>query len=291
MNEDEVARSAQLALLLEVSAYPKPGNVDRTHDFADTCYEHFIASSVALYPVFRDAAVQGRSTGTGLGSLVKRGVEESRAWQHGGNTHFGALLLLVPLTMAAGACKRYDSLELQRKAAEIMRCTTVDDAKEVYQAFPKAGVKVRKAVPEFDLTSEAAIAEIRAKEYTLYQIFKISAAYDLISRELVGGFERTFKSAALLRELAGTERINEAITHTYLRLLAAEEDTFITMKFGSERSSYVQKRAKEIVDNGCEHEAVVAFDNELVSTGLNPGSTADLIAAALFLCILGGLRF
>ena len=36
MNEDYVARSAQLAMLLEVSAYPKPGNVDRTHDFRAT---------------------------------------------------------------------------------------------------------------------------------------------------------------------------------------------------------------------------------------------------------------
>ncbi|HDS45708.1 MAG TPA: triphosphoribosyl-dephospho-CoA synthase [Methanomicrobia archaeon] len=291
MNEDDVARSAQLALLLEVSAYPKPGNVDRTHDFTDTSYEHFLASSVALYPVFRDAAVRGSRRGTGLGSLVKRGVEESRAWQHGGNTHFGALLLLIPLTMAAGACRRYDPHELQRTAAEKMRRTTMEDAIDVYQAFPKARVKVRTAVPEFDLTSDAAIDEIRAKEYTLYQIFSISAAYDMISRELVGGFERTFKSAALLSELARAERINEAITHTYLHLLAAEVDTFITLKFGTERSSYVQKRAKEIVDNGCKHEELEAFDNELVRARLNPGSTADLIAAALFLCILGGLRF
>ena len=291
MNEDDVARSAQLALLLEVSAYPKPGNVDRTHDFADTSYEHFLASAVALYPVFRDAAVQGRSRGTGLGSLVKRGVEESRAWQRGGNTHFGALLLLIPLTMAAGACKRYDPVELQRTAAEIMLNTTMDDAIEVYQAFPKARVKVRTAVPEFDLTSEAAIDEIRAKEYTLYQIFCISAAYDVISRELVGGFERTFKSAAVLSDLAVTERINEAILRTYLRLLAAEEDTFITMKFGPERSTYVKTRASEIVENGYKHEAIEAFDEELVRAGLNPGSTADLIAAALFLCILAGLRF
>jgi triphosphoribosyl-dephospho-CoA synthetase len=53
----------------------------------------------------------------------------------------------------------------------------------------------------------------------------------------------------------------------------------------------VKKRAKEIVDNGCKHEQIEAFDNELVSARLNPGSTADLIAAALFLCILAGLRF
>lgn len=291
MNEDEVARSAQLALLLEVSAYPKPGNVDRTHDFADTSYEHFLASGVALYPVFRAAAIEGRRGSRCLGRLVKRGVEESRAWQHGGNTHFGALLLLVPLTMAAGACERSEPRELQRTAEEFMLSTTVEDAIEVYEAFPKAGVKVRTAVPEFDLTSEGAIDEIRAKEYTLHQILRISAAYDVISRELVGGFERTFRSAALLSELAGAERINEAIVHTYLHLLAAEEDTFITTKFGTEQSSYVQKRAQEIVTGGFSRDEITAFDEELVRAGLNPGSTADLIAAALFLCILGGLRF
>jgi triphosphoribosyl-dephospho-CoA synthase len=73
MNEDYIARSAQLALLLEVSAYPKHSNVDRTHDFTDTSYEHFIASSVALYPVLREAAVGEK----GVGGLIIAGVEES----------------------------------------------------------------------------------------------------------------------------------------------------------------------------------------------------------------------
>ncbi|HOF97134.1 MAG TPA: triphosphoribosyl-dephospho-CoA synthase, partial [Methanoculleus sp.] len=30
------AERAQMAMMLEVSAYPKPGNVDRCHDYADT---------------------------------------------------------------------------------------------------------------------------------------------------------------------------------------------------------------------------------------------------------------
>lgn len=32
---DFIAGCAELAMLLEVSATPKPGNVDRTHDFED----------------------------------------------------------------------------------------------------------------------------------------------------------------------------------------------------------------------------------------------------------------
>ena len=290
MNEDDVARSAQLALLLEVSAYPKPGNVDRTHDFVDTSYEHFLASSVAVYPVLREAAARGSGKGLSVGELVRRGVEESIAWQSGGNTHFGALLLLIPLAMAAGACERYDMEKLKRKAAEIMLNTTTDDAIEVYTAFPKAKVKVRRDVPEFNLTDEGAIKEIRKKQFSLYEILAISASYDLISRELVGGFELTFGYASRINDFANEERINDAIAHAYLRLLSEEEDTFIKMKFGAEKSRYVKDRATKIVRGGYKHKEMEDFDEELISEGLNPGSTADIIAAALFISILGGLR-
>ncbi|HIH97069.1 MAG TPA: hypothetical protein HA348_06290 [Thermoplasmata archaeon] len=290
MNEDDVARSAQLALLLEVSAYPKPGNVDRTHDFIDTSYEHFLASSVAMYPVLRAAAARGSGKEPGVGELIRRGVEESTAWQRGGNTHFGALLLLIPLTMAAGTCERYDMEKIKRKATEIMRNTTTDDAIEVYKAFPKAKVKVRRDVPEFNLMDEASINEIRDKDLSFYEILTISASYDLVSRELVGGFELTFRYAALIKDFAEEERINDAITRAYLKLLSEEEDTFITMKFGSEKSRYVKEGATKIVRWGYKHKEIEEFDEALISKGLNPGSTADIISAALFISILGGLR-
>jgi len=307
MNEDDVARSAQLALLLEVSAYPKPGNVDRTHDFIDTSYEHFLASSVALYSVLREAAVRGReieanrdegtdigiNVNARIGELVRKGVEESAAWQNGGNTHFGALLLLIPLAVAAGACKSYEMAWIKHRATEIMLNTTMDDAIEVYKAFPTAKVNVRKDVPEFDLRDEASIKDIREKELSLYEILTISAPYDLISRELVSGFELTFRYAREINDLAIEKqiRINETITRAYLQLLSEEEDTFISMKFGPEKSRYVNKRAKQIVENGYERKEIEELDAELIMEGLNPGSTADIIAAALFIGILGGLRF
>ena len=93
-----IARCAQLAMLLEVSASPKPGNVDREHNYPDTCFEHFVASSVSVYPVI-ELAARSRH---GIGALIRNAVCESSAWQKGGNTHFGAFLLLIPLSMAAG---------------------------------------------------------------------------------------------------------------------------------------------------------------------------------------------
>lgn len=281
-----MARSAQLALLLEVSAYPKPGNVSRTHDFKDTRYEHFLASSVAVYPVLREAAVRSE----GVGELVRKGVEESIKWQSGGNTHFGALLLLIPLAMAAGACESFDMGEIERKAKEVMLNTNVDDAVEVYRAFPKAKVKVRTDVPELDVMDENSLKEIKEKKLSLYEILTISASYDLISRELVRGFEKTFGYASLLMDFATKRSINDAIAHAYLRFLSEEEDTFVKMKFGTEKSKYVLERAKEIVNSGYVRKEIEEFNEVLIREGINPGSTADIIAAALFVDILGGLR-
>jgi len=287
MEKEYVARSAQLALLLEVSAYPKPGNVDRTHDFIDTSYEHFLASSVAVYPVLREAAARSE----GVGELIRRGAEESVKWQSGGNTHLGALFLLIPLAMAAGASASYDMDAIRRKAKEIMLNTSVDDAVEVYRAFPEAKVKVKRAVPELDVMDESSLKEIREKKLSLYEILTISASYDLISLELVGGFEKTFRYASLITDFTEEERsINDAITHAYLRLLSEVEDTFVKMKFGTEKSKYVKEQAKVIVNGGYELKEIEEFDKELIKEGINPGSTADIMAAALFIAILGGLR-
>jgi len=285
-NEDYIARSAQLALLLEVSAYPKPGNIDRTHDFVDTNYTHFLASSVAVYPVLRAAAAREN----GVGELVRTGVAESMAWQRGGNTHFGALLLLVPLAMSAGACKGYKPNELKEKADEIMRNTNVEDAIAVYKAFPKAKVKVKSEVPELDVMDKASLTDILEKQLSLYDILTISAAYDLISRELVAGFDKTFRSAAWIKNAADEEGINDAITHAYLRLLSEDEDTFVKLGFGAEKSRYVMARAKAIVGGGYKLKEIEQFDEELIKARINPGSTADIIVAALFIAILGGLR-
>lgn len=285
--EDYVARSAQLALLLEVSAYPKPGNVSRMRDFEDTHYEHFLASSVAVYPVLREAA----ASDNGVGRLIRRGVAESMKWQTGGNTHFGALLLLIPLAMAAGACENHNTEEIKRKAKEIMQNTSVNDAVELYRTFPEAKVRVSTDVPELDVMNEASVTEIKEKKMPLYEILTISASYDLISRELVCGFDTTFSYATVLANFAREMRINDAITHTYLRLLSDEEDTFVKMKFGAEKSEYVQERAKGIVKRGYEIKEIEDFDGELIAQGINPGSAADIIAAALFIAILDGLRF
>ena len=89
------AENAELALLLEVTSTPKPGNVDRTHDHPDLRFEHFVAGAVGASEGLRMAAA-----GDPIGTSFERAVR-GMANQRGGNTQFGALLVVVPLVAAA----------------------------------------------------------------------------------------------------------------------------------------------------------------------------------------------
>jgi len=326
-----IARCAQLAMLLEVSASPKPGNVDREHNYSDTCFEHFVASSVSVYPVLELAA---RSK-SGIGSLVRSAVCESSAWQQGGNTHFGAFLLLIPFSMAAGELfdlhKRVhfrlsqDEFEdLAVHAHAFVRATDCEDAVEFYRAFEVAGVRVN-SVGEFSLGDPESTAELREREVTLYKLMEIAEGYDLIANEWTSGFGRCLEGARSITEFMqslnpGAENpvlncsgtgINEAIVYTFLKLLSRHRDTFIQTKFDEDTADYVSSRAGEILstwegssvdttrdssvnmtrDFSSLLPAVQEFDDELLKKRINPGSTADIIIAGLFIALLGGLRF
>ncbi|WP_371415218.1 triphosphoribosyl-dephospho-CoA synthase, partial [Methanogenium sp. MK-MG] len=63
MHSMQRSECAQIAMMLEVCAYPKPGNVDRCHDYDDTWLEHFLASAILARPAF--AAAEKRAAGMG----------------------------------------------------------------------------------------------------------------------------------------------------------------------------------------------------------------------------------
>src|SRR5512136_2010988 len=86
------AERAQLAMMLEVTAYPKPGNVDRCHDYPETRLEHFLASTI-----FAREALEEAEKGEGrIGEIIRHAVRDTNCHE-GGNTHFGAFILLIPL--------------------------------------------------------------------------------------------------------------------------------------------------------------------------------------------------
>jgi triphosphoribosyl-dephospho-CoA synthase len=307
---DEIAGALQLALLLEVSAYPKPGNVHRTQNFEKTRFEHFLASSVALRSHFRLAALGGHRASDGsarngelaIGERIRRAVESTFEWQHGGNTSLGAILLLTPIACAAGMAPLESPLkarEIRRNLRTVVRGTTPTDAVNVYRAISYASPGGMGKVPELDVNDTSSIARIRKQNISLVQIFRISSRYDTISSEWVNNFPVTFEIGFpfLLRELQATGDINTAVVDTYLRILSRIPDTLIARKLGIDRAKDVSLLSRRVLKAGgmkttSGREAIKRMDRTLQRSDhrWNPGTTADLTASALSILLLGGYR-
>lgn len=309
---DYVSRCASLAVLLEVSAYPKPGNVHRTHDFPDTMYEHFLAAGVAIGPTMRRLAVRGfEAVGgsqewarIGVGGQVLKAVTESLGWQTGGNVNLGVVLLFSPLAAAAGASlfgnERVDVEVLREKLSKVTRTTSPDDAAAVYEAIGKAMTpRVLGEAEELDVTDETSLTRIRNEGLTLMDVFELCSERDSICREWVSDFEVTFDVGYryLNEALERSTDVNASIVDTFLQILSKRPDSLIRRKMGIEKALEVSERAARVLDEGGMGsekggELLRRLDDELQSAGgaLNPGTTADLTAASLFVVLLEGWR-
>lgn len=274
----DVAENAQLALLLEVTGTPKPGNVDRHRDYDDLRFEHFLAGAVGALDGLRVAA-----SGGSVGEAFERAVE-GMSDQSGGNTQFGALLMVVPLVRAAA-----DGRLSAEGVATVVEGTTVADARAFYRAFEHVDVAVDDPPAgheELDVRrGEAATEAIDDSGLALYDVMELSAERDGVAAEWTASFERSFEAARWLLDDEGP--IYRRTSRIFVRLLADEPDTFVRTRNGEETADEVTNRAQAVLDGDEDPEALA---DEFVARDINPGTTADLTAAALFVALERGLE-
>ena len=324
-NED-IAAFASLAMTLEASSYPKPGNVHRTKDFEETSFEHFLASAAAVYPVYSKAANET------IGSLFYEAILQSRRIQCGGNTHFGTFALLIPLVKATN-CLNVNSANLNpdkqdetkekkngkkiiEKAFEICRRTTSEDAVRFYEAFQLLPVYVNTTKPEskeseYDLTDPASAEAIMKNGVTLFDLMKMSAKKDMVAAEWANGFEKSYLFARRLQEnIYYFEEnpghryksvINSAVTLTFLEFMAAFQDSFIAAKFDVKTAEQIRQKAGRVLfrsNSGVTSKnlkkhipKIKKMDKKMQKEKINPGSMADIAAAGIFIALLEGMTF
>lgn len=284
MSPDEIAQCAEAAMLIELSSDPKPGNVDRCHDFTDLTFQQFLVSAVSAYPTFRKAAVgEGR-----IGQFILDAVRSWRFWNIPGNTHFGSLILMVPVCMAAGRCaENMDRLE--EELTGVLTETNVDDALDFYHAFGLAKARVAN-VPQFSLKDPAWRDLLQGQGTNLLDLMKLSQGHDQIACEWSSGYRRSFQTADRLAENVKSRGLAEGVVRTYLEALSEEPDSLVLAKFGAEVANEVSLRAKLALEDET-LESARKLDREFLDEDLNPGSTADLIGASLLISFLRGLRF
>jgi triphosphoribosyl-dephospho-CoA synthase len=271
------AENAELALLLEVSSTPKPGNVDREREYPDLRFEQFLAGAVGTREGFETAADGGP-----VGEAFERTIT-GMSQQRGGNTQFGAILLLAPLVAAAG---RGDLTP--EGASDVVAGTTTEDAVAFYSAFDHVDVAVDDPPEGMDALdvrrgSDAAPA-LRERGLTLEDVMVHSADRDGIAAEWTGGFQRTFRTARAIE--SGSGPVTDRAADVFLTLLAEEVDPFVVIQHDRATAREVRERAQAALAGEEDVEELAA---EFVERGINPGTTADVVAGGLFVALEGGL--
>jgi triphosphoribosyl-dephospho-CoA synthase len=277
-NRDRDARiglAATLACLLEACA-EKVGNVTPTRSFADSRFEDFVMSALAISPAVARAG-PGR-----VGRTVHQAVRATRAVTTT-NTNLGLALLFAPIAAAAGGAGG-----VRRRLRAVLRGLSVEDARWAYRAIRLAGPGGLGRNPAADVSRTPAIS--------LRQAMTLAAGRDSIASEYVHDFAITFDVAlpALRRGMKRGLSTLDAIVQAHLELIARVPDTLIARKAGDGAAAAVSAVARAVVRAGGMHTrrgraAAGRLDRWLRRAGnrLNPGTSADLMAAALFVWLLG----
>jgi triphosphoribosyl-dephospho-CoA synthase len=271
-----ISIAATMAIISEVTA-PKPGNVHRGADFEDVTYVDFLYSAVVIGPIV------ARTAELGVGETVLEAVRATRA-AVGTNTNLGTLLLIAPLAKVRGNTLHRNAI------GQVLQELTFDDTRKVFEA-----IRVSSA-GGLGKTNQADVADEPPPGLALVDAMLMAADRDLVARQYCNDFADVFRLAGWIEEGAARGWSNDtAVVHAYMRQLATEADSLIVRKCGDRIGEQARAMACCVVEAGQpesdEYERGLAdLDFWLRADGhrRNPGTTADLIAAALFVLLREG---
>jgi triphosphoribosyl-dephospho-CoA synthase len=251
--------------LWEVSAR-KAGNVHPHANFRDVSYADFVQSAMAAAPEISLAPTRP------LGKTILAAIQATRRVT-ATNTNLGIVLLLAPLAKGDDV-------------GSVLANTTIDDSIQAYEG-------IRLAAPGG--LGEARDQDVReTPSRPLREVMALAAERDLVARQYAKDFADVFELGlpALLAGLERFGRLEPAIQHCQLTWLAAFPDSLIVRKRGLESAREASRRAKQVLELGSVgtaegRAAYDDFDRWLRADGhaRNPGTTADLVTACLFLAL------
>lgn len=264
----EIARCVRTACLWEARAR-KAGNVHPTAAFDDLTYDDFVRSGEAIAPILEAYRDQP------LGITILEAIRATRA-AVATNTNLGIVLLLAPLTKSHLRCS----------VQELLTATTLADAEQVYEAIRLAVPGGMGRVENQDIAARPTL--------TLKEAMALAADRDMIARQYANGFSEVFdEGVPALR--AGWRRfgsVEAAILTCQIHWLARYPDSLIARKLGLPEAQLVQARALAIERTGGlttreGRRRYTEIDRWLRADGhsRNPGTTADLIAACLYVAL------
>ena len=283
-------RALLRACRADVEAF-KPGNVAIGAPAHRMTAADFLRSAEAVVAPLADASLA-------LGPRIEAAVAATAA-AVGCNTNLGIVLLLAPMAEAAirAAAARQAPLRWRAHLPAVLAGTTVADGAAVARAILLAHPAGLGGAPEADVSGAGPAGG--GFSHTLYQAMALAAGRDQIARQYVSGFAAVLGLADRLSDLSrqGATR-EDAVTAVFIRQLAAEPDTHICRKHGADSAGEVRRRVAELANDlpdpprwsVAEIRRMASLHHELLSQQVNPGTTADLIVAAVFATELDAMQ-
>ncbi|MBT3032356.1 MAG: triphosphoribosyl-dephospho-CoA synthase [Candidatus Thiodiazotropha sp. (ex Lucina pensylvanica)] len=277
----QIATAYRHACLSELDAL-KPGNVHRFSDGHGMTLEDFITSAnVSAEPL--------TTLELGLGERIYKAVEATHE-AVGCNTNLGILMLCAPLIQAA-----YDrSLHPGALRDKLGRVLLEVDAKQMEWLFRA----IRLAAPA-GLGQSDKHDVFKTPSAGLIEVMAHAADRDQIARQYATGFADLFDFALpRLRSYEARWQCKEwAVTGLFLSLLAHFPDTHIQRKQGLYKAVATSLHAADLVEGLFQAEIpehyqlrLLQADSEFKREGVNPGTSADLTVATLFISYLESMH-
>ncbi|MES9971985.1 MAG: triphosphoribosyl-dephospho-CoA synthase [Candidatus Thiodiazotropha sp.] len=273
----QLSSAYRQACLSELDAL-KPGNVHRFSDGHGMTLEDFITSAnVSAGPL--------TAPGLGLGERIYSAVSATHE-AVGCNTNLGILMLCAPLIQAIYH-RGPRTATLRENISAVLSQVDATELDWLFRAIRLASPGGLGQSDKHDV-SQAPSAE-------LLEVMEHAADRDQIARQYATGFVDLFDFA--LPKLRGFEARWQskewAITGLYLSLLANFPDTHIRRKSGLYKAVAISLHATELLKELTQAETpehnqlrLLQADNEFKREGINPGTTADLTVATLFIAHL-----
>jgi triphosphoribosyl-dephospho-CoA synthase len=132
---------------------------------------------------------------------------------------------------------------------------------------------------------------------TLVEAMRLAADRDCVARQYTNNFSEVFAGPVtwIGEGLKAGWPLSQCIVHAHVRQMTTTPDTLIGRKCGAAVARESQQRAGQVLAAGMPNEAAYdqalsEFDAWLRANGhrRNPGTTADLIAAGLFVLLRDG---
>jgi triphosphoribosyl-dephospho-CoA synthase len=214
-------------------------------------------------------------------------VAETDRWIKN-NTNLGIVMMTTPIAVAASISDSFDDIRENIKL--LMGNTSVDDACDLYDAINIADAGGMGDQDEYDVASDNAKNELRQNNQTMYDVLKISAPWDMLAREMTSDMPAVFEIGyPTYHQLREEKSQNEACLLTFLTILSHVPDTLISRKYGDDEALKISLMTRDLLkmrDSADFIDRVSEFDEYLFKNKYNPGTTADLTAASIFVSYL-----